>query len=438
MNDYPGEYGEHGDGTDYAKVRIEELHAQHEVVQGEATARGLSVGYTFTLTNAARRDQNRKYLLTAATYHLSADAYNAGGEGDDDDLFSCSFTAMDATKPFRAARITPKPLIQGPQTAIVVGPKGEEIHTDSYGRVKVQFHWDRYGKADENSSCWVRVSQGAWAGKKGGAFALPRVGQEVIVEHLEGDPDLPIVTGQVYNPDHMPPYDLPANKTRTTFKTSSSKGGSGFNELRFEDKKGSEQVFIHAEKQMDVRVKADNLEYVGGERHLVVAKDQLEKVKGDKHQDVVGEHNQKVGETLSVKAGQNIMEKAGMNVGIEGGMDVHIKAGMNVVIEAGMQLTLKAASGFITIGPAGVAISGPMVMINSGGAAGAGSGISPTPPKPAKEADDDKTGSKGAPSGTPAQLKATSVSPIAVALKQAAQAGTPLCPKCAGAASAQA
>ena len=314
---------------------------------------------------------------------------------------------------------------------MVVGPKGEEIHTDKYGRVKVQFHWDRYGKADENSSCWVRITQAGWAGKKYGAMHIPRVGQEVIVEFLEGDPDLPIITGRVYNADSMPPYDLPGEKTKTTLKSNSSKGGGGFNELRFEDKKGSEQVFIHAEKNFDDRTKADRLEWVGNERHLIVVKDQFEKVSGDKHQEVVGEHNQKVGETLSINAGQNIQEKAGQNVGTEAGTEIHFKAGMNVVIEAGMSITLKAGGGFIVVGPAGVTISGTPVLINSGGSAGSGSGISPTAPKAAKEADNAQAGSIGDVSASSLAAKATTLSPITVALKQAAQDGTPFCEQCA-------
>lgn len=427
--DYPGEYGEQSEGSDYAKIRIEELHAQHEIVHGSGNARGLAMGHTFSLTGLPRKDQNRKYLITSASYHLVADNYTStsGGEGE---MFTCSFTAIDATKPFRASRVTPKPLIQGPQTAIVVGPKGEEIHTDKYGRVKVQFHWDRYGKADENSSCWVRISQAAWAGKKYGAIYIPRVGHEVIVEFLEGDPDLPIVTGRVYNADAMPPYDLPAEKTKTTLKSSSSKGSSGFNELRFEDKKGSEQLFIHAEKDYHDRIKNDRLEWIGNDRHLVVTKDQYEKVKGDHHQEVTGENNQKVGETLSINAGQNIQEKAGMNFGVDAGMEIHLKAGMNVVIEAGMSITLKAGGGFIVVGPAGVTISGTPVLINSGGAAGSGSRISPTPPKPAKAATGGQPGSKSEVSASPARIKATSYGPTAVALKNAAANGTPLCEPC--------
>ena len=172
--------------------------------------------------------------------------------------------------------MTPKPLIQGPQTAIVVGPKGEEIHTDKYGRIKVQFHWDRYGKADENSSCWVRISQAAWAGKKWGAMSLPRVGQEVIVEFLEGDPDLPIVTGQVYNADTMPPYDLPANKTMTTLKTNSTKGGGRVQRIPVRGQKRVGTDF-HPRRKEHGRPRQERPDGVriGNDRHLHVVNDKL-------------------------------------------------------------------------------------------------------------------------------------------------------------------
>ena len=434
--DYPGEYEEQSDGTDYSKIRIEELHANREVLQGQSNARGIAVGSTFSLTNASRRDQNRKYLITSASYHLTGNDYLSGGHSGGD-FYSCSFTAIDADQAFRSARVTPKPIIQGPQTAIVVGPSGEEIHTDQYGRVKVQFHWDRFGKADENSSCWVRISQAASAGKKWGSLSIPRIGQEVIVEFLEGDPDRPIVTGQVYNGDTMPPYELPANKTRTTFKTNSTGGGGGFNELRFEDKKGSEQVFIHAERNHDVRVKTDSLEYVGHDRHLIVNHDQFEAVNGDKHQEVKGELNQKVGEILSISVAQNIQEKAGQNIATEAGGEIHIKAGMNLVLEAGASITLKAGGGFVVINAAGVAISGPQVLINSGGSPGTGAGCSPALPKAAKPADNAVGGAMTTITRAPARISPTSYSPTAVALKQAAADGAPFCEQCAKASAGQ-
>ena len=305
MYDYPGEYGEQSDGTDYARIRIEELHSQHEVVHGAGNARGVAAGYTFTLANSPRPDQNREYLVTSASYHLNGYKYGSGGGGEEEgsELYTCSFTAIDSTKPFRAARITPKPLIQGPQTAIVVGPSGEEIHTDQYGRVVVQFPWDRYGKADENSSCWVRVSQAAWAGKSWGSFHIPRVGQEVIVEFIGGDPDLPLVTGNVYNAVTTVPIPLPDGKTKTGWKSNSSKGGNGSNEIEFEDKAGSELVWIQAQKDHAVNVKHDRVEKIGNDRSLHVINNKYEKVDANRHEAVGVSHFEKISSDHNLNVG---------------------------------------------------------------------------------------------------------------------------------------
>jgi len=428
--DYPGLYSETSVGDNFARHRIEERHARFERCDGKGNARGLAVGYLFSLTGHPRRDQNREYLLFAAAYRLHLDEYLSSAQVvDEDKLFECSFVAMDRTQVFRPPRATPKPLIHGAQTAMVVGPAGEEIHTDQYGRVKVQFHWDRYGKRDQNSSCWVRVSH-PWAGKNWGMVALPRIGQEVIVDFLEGDPDRPIITGRVYNAVSMPPYKLPDNANLSTIKTNSTKGGGGFNEIRFDDKKGKEQVFFHAERNQDVRVKKDAFEYIGNERHLIVKKDQFEQVDGDKHSSVKGNRNEKVTGTLSVKVDMDMQEKVGMKHALDAGMEIHLKAGMNVVIEAGMSVTLKAGGGFIVVGPAGVTLSGTPVLINSGGSAGSGSGASPEAPKPPKEAADDKPGEKDEPLPPPRPPKPKTYGPSATVLKLAAQNGTPFCEKC--------
>lgn len=421
--DYPGEYDEFDDGELYARKRIEELQAQYEVVTATSDARGIYTGCTFELSNHPRDDQNRKYLITSANYNINTADFLSGGERGGECAYSCSFTAIDATQPFRAPRITPKPSIPGPQTARVVGPAGEEIWTDEYGRVKVQFHWDRRSAADENSSCWIRVAQ-VWAGKKWGAMYIPRIGQEVIVEFLEGDPDQPIITGRVYNAEAMPPYDLPSEKTKSTLKSNSSKGGGGFNEIRFEDKKDSEQIFIHAQKDHDVRVENDLKEWIGNNRHLIVTVDQMEQVDGDKHLTVTGDQNEKIDGTISIEAGADIQEKAGSNYGFEAGSDIHIKGGSNVIIEAGSQLTIKAGSSFVDLSSSGVSISGTMVNINSGGSAGSGAGCSPDAPKPPEEADQAEPGEVSEPP------EAREYSPQAVTLTQCSIDGTPFCEQC--------
>jgi len=411
LYDYPGEFEERAEADDWVKLRIEEEETPHTVVSGESDCRSLVSGFSFDLEGHERDDQNCSYVLTSVFHRAVEPDFHPGVRGSSAN-YTNTFTCIPASVPFRPPRLTPRPLVQGTQTAIVVGPAGEEIYPDKYGRVKVQFHWDRLGKKDENSSCWVRVSQ-PWAGKNWGAINIPRIGQEVIVEFLEGDPDRPIIIGRVYNDDQMPPYTLPDNMTRTTFLSRSSKGGgsSNFNELRFEDKKGSEQIFLNAEKDMDHRVEKDSREFIGNDRHLIVKNDQKEKVEGEQHIQIVkdrnekvggdaslevsGNQNDKVGQNMSLQVGQNLQEKSGQNYAHEAGMEIHLKAGMNVVIEAGMQLTIRASGGFINIGPAGVAISGTLVLINSGGAAGAGSGSSPTSPKAPKDPDQADDGSKG-------------------------------------------
>src|SRR5690606_24039655 len=185
----------------------------------------------------------------------------------------------------------PDPRALGPETAIVVGAPGEEITTDEHARVKVMFHWDRYAKADDTSSCWIRVSVPS-AGRQWGSVFLPRHGEEVIVDFLGGDPDRPVITGRLYNAVTRPPYDLPANKTISGSKSSSSKGGRGFNEIRFEDKKGEEQVYVHAEKNLDVRVKNDAFEWIGHDRHLIVKNDQVEHVEANRSETVDLDHKE--------------------------------------------------------------------------------------------------------------------------------------------------
>jgi type VI secretion system secreted protein VgrG len=207
--DYPGDYTVKDDGTRSAKVRIQELQVHYETLEGEADSRGICAGSTFTLQDHPRTDQARKYLIksTRLSAHAGEFETDGGGSGGGS-TFHCSFTAFDASETFRPERLTPRPAIHGIQTATVTGPSGQEIYVDKYGCVKLQFHWDRYGTSDENSSCWVRVSQ-VWTGKNWGHIANPHVGEEVIVAFLEGEPDEPIVVGRLYNAEHMPPYPLP-------------------------------------------------------------------------------------------------------------------------------------------------------------------------------------------------------------------------------------
>ena len=357
--DYPGEYLETSEGEGYARCRIEELHARYERLAGKGNARGLATGALFSLTGHPRQDQNRDFLVTSSEYELNSDEYFASGAGTQEDICRCAFTALEQNTPFRPERTTSKPIVQGPQTAVVVGPSGEEIYTDKYGRVKVHFHWDRKdrwesGKQDQDASCWVRVSH-PWAGKNWGMVAIPRIGQEVIVDFLEGDPDQPIITGRVYNADQMPPYALPANMTQTGTLTRSTKEGSGStcNELRFEDKKGSEQVFLHAEKNQDIEVENDETHWVGHDRTKTIDHDETTHVKHDRTEMVdnnetitIGvNRTEMVGSNETITIGANRTESVGQNETITIALTRTRAVGVNeaIAIGAAQEIAIGAA-----------------------------------------------------------------------------------------------
>ena len=445
--DYPGGYAEKYDGIDKSggeqsgelnkvfndrektvKKMMESLDSQVATATGNSDCCSIIAGYRFTMSNHPNGDLNKQYTILTTT-HEAEQSPDYNSDESVNDPYKNSFTCIlhgGGAPGFRPLRKTPKPIVQGSQTAVVVGPSGEEIFTDKYGRVKVQFNWDREGKVDASSSCWVRVAQ-TWAGNKWGAIFIPRIGMEVLVHFLEGDPDQPIITGCVYNPQTMPPYALPDEKTKSTIKSNSSKGGGGFNEFRFEDKKGSEQIFIHAEKDQDIRVKNDCKELIKHDRHLIVENDQYEKVKKDKHLQVTGDHNEKIDGTMSLKVGSDLQEKVGNNYALDAGMGVHIKAGMNAVIEAGTSLTIKVGGNFININAGGIFIKGTMVMLNSGGAAGSGAGSSPEAPKDPKEADNAEPGNTPRVKSPPPPVVAVSYGAMATSMKSAAKSGTPFC-----------
>ena len=301
LYDFPGEYAQRFDGVDKGGgdqpaelqkispdsqrtvgLRMQEEAVPSLVIQGTGTCRQFTAGHKFTLDR--HFNANGQYVLTSVNHSATLNTYRSAGA---EFSYHNSFTCIPLALPCRPLRTTPKPFVQGTQTAVVAGPPGEEIFTDKYGRVKVQFHWDREGKNDANSSCWVRVSS-LWAGKQWGVIHIPRIGQEVIVDFLEGDPDQPIITGSVYNADQMPPYKLPDHKTQSGIKSRSSLTGteSNFNEFRFEDKKGSEQVFLHAEKNQDIEVEKDESHWVGHDRTKTIDHDETVKVKHDRTETV--------------------------------------------------------------------------------------------------------------------------------------------------------
>ncbi len=406
--DYPGKHETKDDGDRYARIRLEEQEVQLQCVAGDSNCRGFQTGYTFTLSDHYRDDANQSYTLLSIHHEAKNTGYQSSS--GDEFYYGNRFKAIPSSVAFRPPRVSMKPVVKGSQTALVVGKSGEEIWVDNYGRIKVQFYWDREGVDDENSSCWIRVAQ-TWAGKNWGGIQIPRIGQEVVVDFLEGDPDRPIIIGSVYNADQMPPYTLPDFQTKSALKSMSSKGGGGFNEIRFEDNAGSEQVFIHAEKDMDIRVKNDRKEWIGEDRHLIITRDKLEKITGNSHSEVDGNKNMQVkgdrnlavlGKEAIQITGQHSLTVQGDVVEVFQGnhssqvtQNIYLK-GAQVVIEAEMGLTINVGGNFITINPAGVTILGTMVMINSGGSAlsgSAGSADSPVAPTAPATADDASPGS---------------------------------------------
>ena len=339
--DYPGNYLESPIGDSYANVRLDELHTDYEVIEGGGDAMGLTTGMLFTLKDHYIAPENTKHIVIFTRFIIKSNQYRTGS--DEDSYYECHFKAIRATQQFRPQRLTAAPFVQGPQTATVVGKSGEEIWTDKYGRIKVQFHWEREGKKNETSSCWMRVSHPI-AGKQWGWVSLPRIGQEVVVSFLEGNPDRPLITGSVYNADNMPPYALPANQTQSGMKTRSSKSGvaDNFNEIRFEDKKGSEELYVHAEKNFNCVIENNETRKIGLDK----------KDKGNQTTEIQNDRTATLNQgndTLTVKAGNYVVD---------------INSG-KATITAAISIELKVGSNSIKIEQSGITIKGMMVKVQA-------------------------------------------------------------------------
>ncbi|MDR2990720.1 MAG: type VI secretion system tip protein VgrG [Burkholderiaceae bacterium] len=363
---WPGGYTEVDDGNNYAQVRIEQQKAQRETIHGLGNARNLAPGYLFNLDKYPRADQNQRYLITAADYLFTENVQRSdGGSADSPTTYRLGVDAVPSSVlPWHSQPLTRKPHTAGPQTAVVVGPPGEEIWTDQYGRVKVQFFWDRYGKMDQNSSCWIRVSS-SWAGSNYGDIYIPRIGQEVIVDFLNGDPDYPIITGRVYNAMQMPPWDLPANKTQSGIKTKSSKNGTPgdgmknspgtANAIRFEDMAGSEQLWLHAQKDQPTEVENQEDKWVGADRNKtidgnetnVIHKNRTETVDLDETITIHGNRTETVDKNEDITIHQNRTELVNLNEDVTIGqnqthtvvLDRTRKVGVNESITIGSNRT---------------------------------------------------------------------------------------------------
>jgi type VI secretion system secreted protein VgrG len=428
--DYPGGYedvamidGQTGAKTQEAKrlaqLRVDAYESGYVVAGALTPCRHVAPGLTFDFADYPKLgDAAGSFLVTAANYDIEF----AGQEANVDTEsagFSCRFDAVPKAVKFQPQPEAVRPVIQGPQTATVVGPAGDEIHTDKYGRVKVFFHWDRVGKKDGTTSCWVRVST-PWASNKFGMVALPRIGDEVVVDFLEGNPDRPLITGRVYNGTNMPPWELPAQATVSGIKTRSSKGGKAdnANELRFDDATGKEYVWFQAEKDFHRWVKNDSWDTVnrdlwtdidrdsqhtvGGKYAMTIAKTATVKVDSDVSVklgadallQVTGALNAKVDDPIIVQGGHSIVVTSGrefdlnvaQSIKLTGGSSVHVK-GIGVVIDGGTSLTIKAGSGSVVLDAGGVTITGALVKINSGGSPGSAEAAARANPAAPKEPD---------------------------------------------------
>lgn len=401
--EYPGRYDAKASGEKLASLRLEELEHHAAVLSGETTAPSMTSGHTFTVSGHSRKDvDNKKFMLTSVAHRGTAEHYGN------------SFEAIPSETPYRPRRVTPKPRIHGTQTAVVTGSSGEEIYTDKLGRIKVQFHWDRDGKKDENTSCWIRVAQ-PWAGKSWGSWWIPRIGMEVVVTFLNGDPDRPLVTGAVYNGDNALPLQLPGEMTKSTIKSNSSKGGGGFNQFRFEDKKGDEEVYFHAQKDHNLTIENDRFMEVlhdekteitndrsievkegnethtvtkgnytktikagnrsievtkGNETHKVAAGTRtLEVKKDEKHtnganftQDVKGNYKLTVKGNLTIDVTGSVTFKAGKDMTCQAGTSLTNKAGTELTDKAGTNLTSQAGANWTGKGGANVDLKAGAMM----------------------------------------------------------------------------
>ncbi|VVS91538.1 type VI secretion system Vgr family protein [Desulfoluna spongiiphila] len=358
LYDYPGLLTDEATGTRLAAVGLERARLQKDEYAGKSLCRSFAVGHLFTLAHYPYDESNREYLLTRITHRgtqpQSLQELAPNGKGN---TYANEFSCIPSEVPFRPDSIA-KPAVSGVQTAVVTGPEGKEIYTDTYGRIKVQYHWDRLGNRDAKSSCWMRVAQSV-SGPGWGAVFIPRIGQEVIVSFIDGDPDRPIVTGAVYNGANMPPYPLPAEKTKSTIKTRSTPNGNGFNELRFEDLKGEEEIYIHGEKDWNIEIKNDKGQHVGhdetlavdNDRRKTVGNDQQESIGNNKDITVAKNHTESVGENMAVTVGKNLDESTGENKAVTVGKNSNESVGENETVNIGVDRTLSIGSnGVIDVG----------------------------------------------------------------------------------------
>ncbi len=370
--DSPGRYKDDANGKAFSQIRLNFLRRESHIASGLSNQPLIRAGHRFTLQGHLTDEMNQDWLIVSTIHKgeqpQALEEYGTQGAT----TYQNEFEMIPASKTWQAAP-QPKPKVDGPMIATVVGPENEEIFCDEHGRVKIHFPWDRYSNGDEHSSCWVRVAQG-WAGNQYGMMALPRIGHEVIVEFLNGDPDQPIVKGRAYNAINKTPYSLPEHKTKTVLRTKTYKG-DGFNELSFEDQVDQEQIYLHAQKDYAEVIQNDHSTHIKHDKHLTTDNDAYTHIKNDSHVTVEGENRSRVSLDRTEEIGGSLHIKVANLSVYEANNEIHIKAGHKLVIEAGGELSAKAGGSFVKVDAAGVHLVGPMINLNSGGSAGSGSGF---------------------------------------------------------------
>ncbi len=388
---YPGDYLNSAQGQRCTRLTLQQHQAHEQQLTLNSNHPNLRAGYRFRLSDHPDTDLPQDSLLVQITHTGSQpqalDEYGAGQTAQ----YHNEAQAVPLQTPWRAQPNTPRPLIAGYHSAVVTGPGGEEIYTNEHAQNKVQFPWDREGQLNEQTSCWLRSTQG-WAGNRWGTLILPRIGQETKIGFIHGNPDKPLITGRLYHELNRPPYALPEHKTRSTFKSDSTLGGDGYNEIRMEDKSGAEQVFFHAEKDLDIRAKNDRRDIVQNDRHLIVDNNRYEHIRKNSHHSIAQNQNEKTGADQSFTIGTSQHEQAGQAVILSATGNIHLKSGQKIVLEAGTELTIKAGGGFIKIDPSGITAQGARIDFNSGTGGSPAAAAQPQTPLLAAEADKDRPG----------------------------------------------
>lgn len=371
--DFPGRYDDEGRGKVLSETRLGSLRRYAHTAIAQSDYMEFHAGLRFSI----EQDLNTRTTLDWQVVALKANGSQPQALEEEGNSGATTFHSELFLIPETSSLKLPqhkKPIVDGKSIATVVGPQNEEIYCDEYGRVKLHFPWDRYSNADEHSSCWVRVSHD-WAGSQYGTMMLPRVGQEVIVSFINGDPDYPIVTGRTYNALNTHPYEFPQNKTKTVIRTSSYQG-SGFNEFSFEDQSGREQIYLHAQNNLKAEVKNDLTEHVRHDRHKLVENNTFSKVMSNLHQTVGGESRAHIHGEMTEVSDSSVHQQTSAFYGAEAGREISLKSGAKIVVEAGAEITLKAGGSFVKVDGSGVHLVGPAISLNGGGSAGVGSSYS--------------------------------------------------------------